>query len=63
MEILQAAKLRRQQGATAIEYALIVGILAVILVAAFTALGGGIDDAFKTIVDTITGDGGGGSGA
>lgn len=46
---------RKQQGATAIEYALIAGLIAAVLVGALTVLGGGIDASFSDIVDVLTG--------
>lgn len=43
---------RRQRGASAIEYAVIIALIAVALVAAFSA--GGIPEALSTFVDNIS---------
>lgn len=45
-----AARLNEERGATAVEYALIIGLVAVAIIAAVTALGGNID----SIIDSIT---------
>ncbi len=47
----------RQQGASAIEYGLIVGLIAVALVAVLVVLGGdeGIGGLFQQVVDAISG--------
>ncbi len=45
-----------QTGASAIEYALIAGLLAAILVAAIGVIGGGFDTTFDNIVACMTGD-------
>lgn len=49
--------LRDEEGASAIEYGLIVGLIAVALVAALTILGGddGLGGLFNDVVDAITG--------
>ena len=44
-----------QKGATAVEYALIVALIAVVIIVAVTALGGGIQAAFENITAAITG--------
>ena len=42
-----------QKGATAVEYALIVALIAVVIIVAVTALGGGIQAAFENITAAI----------
>ena len=44
----------KERGATAVEYALIVALIAVAIIAAVAALGGGITGAFQKITDAIT---------
>ena len=44
----------KERGATAVEYALIVALIAVAIILAVTALGGGIRTAFENITDAIT---------
>ena len=41
----------KEKGATAVEYALIVALIAMAIIAAVTALGGGISAAFNNITD------------
>ena len=53
--------LKREDGATAIEYAIIAGILGLVLIVAMKGLGVGIKDTFKSITDAITGGGTGAS--
>lgn len=45
--------LKNRSGATAVEYALIVALLAAVIVTAVTTLGGGIQTAFSSISDTL----------
>jgi Flp pilus assembly pilin Flp len=47
---------KKQGGASAIEYALIAGLLAAILVAAIGVVGGGFGTTFDNIVACMTGD-------
>ena len=42
-----------QKGATAIEYGLIAGLIAVVIIAAVTLLGGDISAVFTSITDAI----------
>ena len=44
-----------EEGATAVEYALIVGLIAVVLIAALTTMGGKISDLFGFIGDELDG--------
>ncbi len=41
--------LKDESGATAIEYGLIVALIAVVIIAAVTAIGGTLNETFKTI--------------
>ena len=42
-----------ESGATAIEYGLIAGLVAVAIIAALTALGGSLDTLFTNVSDTV----------
>lgn len=53
----------RERGATAVEYALIVALIALAIVVAVTALGGGLNTAFQNISNTISSAVGGGGGS
>ncbi|MCL5265519.1 MAG: Flp family type IVb pilin [Chloroflexi bacterium] len=46
-------RLNRQEGQTAVEYGLIVGFVALAVVAAFTLLGGRVRDAINAVADAI----------
>jgi pilus assembly protein Flp/PilA len=50
-----------ERGQTLVEYALIIALVSVMLVAALVALQGGIAQAFNAIVSALTGAVGGGS--
>lgn len=47
-----------EDGATAIEYGLIAGLIAVVIIGGLTALGGNIATAFNNIATTIANGGG-----
>ena len=47
--------INREKGATAVEYALIVALIAVAIIAAVAALGGGITGAFNMITTAVGG--------
>ncbi|HCO53907.1 MAG TPA: Flp family type IVb pilin [Pelagibacterium sp.] len=47
-------------GATAIEYGLIAALVAVVVIAALTLLGGQLTDTFCSIADSLAGEGGAG---
>lgn len=49
--------LKDEDGATAIEYGLIAGLIAVVIITALTALGGELDKTFVKIKTAITGAG------
>ncbi len=57
MKRIQMTLASAQRGASAIEYALIAGLLAAILVVAISVMGDGFDTTFQNIVDCMTGDG------
>ncbi len=44
---------RERKGATAIEYGLIAGLVAVALIVGLTALGGSLDDLFNDVSATV----------
>lgn len=44
---------RERKGATAIEYGLIAGLVAVALIVGLTSLGGSLDDLFTDVADTV----------
>ncbi|MCL5265573.1 MAG: Flp family type IVb pilin [Chloroflexi bacterium] len=48
-----ARRLNRQEGQTAVEYGLIVGFVALAVVAAFTLLGGRVRDAINAVANAI----------
>ena len=45
--------MRDESGATAIEYGLIVALIAVVIVTAVTSLGGKLNGAFSTVASSI----------
>ena len=45
----------KEKGATAVEYALIVALIAMAIIVGLTAIGGGINTAFNNIAGTISG--------
>jgi pilus assembly protein Flp/PilA len=45
----------QDRGATAVEYALLVGLIAVVIIGAVTALGGQLNTLFTTVKDALTG--------
>jgi pilus assembly protein Flp/PilA len=46
---------REEKGATAVEYGLMVGLIAVVIIAAVVALGGRLDELFTSIVEELGG--------
>jgi pilus assembly protein Flp/PilA len=50
-----AARTREEGGATAVEYALMVALIAAVIIVAVTALGNNASDKFQTVADTIAG--------
>lgn len=55
------AKRRSESGATAVEYGLLVALIAAVIVAIVGTLGGEIKAAFQEVVDNIPAIGGGGA--
>jgi len=49
--------MRRNDGQTMAEYAVILSVISVIVIGAVVALSGGITDALDKVTDVITGDG------
>ncbi|HST37777.1 MAG TPA: Flp family type IVb pilin [Allosphingosinicella sp.] len=49
------ALLRNERGATAIEYALIMGLIAMVLIAALNSIGLSLSDIFNTATDAMAG--------
>jgi pilus assembly protein Flp/PilA len=43
----------REEGATAVEYALMVALIAVVIIIAVTALGNNANDTFQTAADAV----------
>lgn len=53
MKRLIARFIKDERGATAIEYGLIAGLIALAIVGTVSSLGGNLDDAFKKISDEV----------
>ncbi|CAB4331388.1 unannotated protein [freshwater metagenome] len=49
------ASASQDRGATAVEYALLVGLIAVVIIGAVTALGGQLSTLFTTVKDALAG--------
>ena len=47
--------IKRERGATAIEYALIIALIAIAIIGTVTILGGQLNTVFTTIKDALTG--------
>jgi pilus assembly protein Flp/PilA len=54
---------RDEKGATAVEYGLMVGLIAVVIIVAVTALGGQLKSLFESITSSLSGASGGGGAA
>jgi pilus assembly protein Flp/PilA len=54
-EIARRLPTRDDEGATAVEYALLVGLIAVIIISSVTLLGGNIDAMFNDIASQLGG--------
>ena len=48
-------RIREEKGATAVEYGLLVGLIAVAIIATVVLLGGKLNDLFATIKDALPG--------
>ncbi|MBB1040791.1 MULTISPECIES: Flp family type IVb pilin [unclassified Dietzia] len=46
---------RKDRGATAVEYGLMVGLIAIVIIVAVTALGGQLNTLFETVQARLTG--------
>ena len=46
---------RRERGASAVEYGLIIALIAVAIILTVTALGGGLDNLFQQVLDSLPG--------
>ena len=55
---LQARFARTERGAALVEYALLLALIAVVCIAALTALGGDASDKFDSVGDSISAAGG-----
>lgn len=53
---------KNERGATAVEYGLLIALIAAIIIATVATLGTEILNAFQTVVDELGGAGGGGEG-
>ncbi|MFY0680370.1 MAG: Flp family type IVb pilin [Thalassovita sp.] len=53
MKLFISKFVKEESGATAIEYALIAGLISVVVITALTTLGGSLDTTFSTISDTL----------
>jgi pilus assembly protein Flp/PilA len=54
-------RLREEKGATAVEYGLMVGLIAAVIIGIVATLGGQLGDLFQTVVDALPGGDGGGT--
>jgi len=52
--MLQALDGRRERGATAVEYGLLVALIAAVIITVVVTLGGQINNAFQTVSDKLT---------
>ena len=50
-----SVRLRDEKGATAVEYGIMVGLIAVVIIVAVTLLGGALDDMFTQVQCVIRG--------
>jgi pilus assembly protein Flp/PilA len=48
-----AARVRREEGQTLVEYALIIALVSIVLVGALTAMAGALSDVFNFITTTL----------
>jgi pilus assembly protein Flp/PilA len=46
-------RMREEKGATAVEYGLLVGLIAVAIILTVTALGGQLQDLFQSVTDAL----------
>jgi pilus assembly protein Flp/PilA len=55
MTQMVARLLRKDRGASAVEYGLIIALIAVAIILTVTALGGGLNGLFQQVVDALPG--------
>ncbi len=55
MRDLMQTLIRREDGATMVEYGLMVALIAVVALVAVTALGGSVRDIFSSVAGSLTG--------
>ena len=60
MWVATQARLHTERGASLVEYALLVALIAIAAIIAINALSGSLNETFTNIADTIPTDGGGG---
>lgn len=51
--LLSCLPLRRKEGQGLVEYALILVLVAIVVIAVLTLLGGGVRDVFQNVVDNL----------
>ena len=59
LNLMLTARRDEEKGATAVEYGLLVALIAGVIIGTVFILGGQINDAFTTITDQLGGGGGG----
>ena len=60
LAFVTAKRLREEKGATAVEYGLMVGLIAAVIIATVMLLGGQLNTLFQRITTALAGAGGGG---
>jgi len=48
-----SARMENEEGATMVEYGLMVALIAVVVIGTVTAIGGGLDGLFQTVADAL----------
>lgn len=54
LQLKVSSFLKREDGATAIEYAIIAGLVSVVIIAALKLLGGSLTEVFTAITDALS---------
>lgn len=52
---VRLGELRNERGATAVEYGLLVALIAVVIIVAVAALGGNLQNIFQNVADAVGG--------
>ena len=52
---VRLSELRNENGATAVEYGLLVALIAVVIIVAVAALGGNLQNIFQNVADAVGG--------